>query len=144
MRRALGTAFKLSTSGTETVLHSFGDKSNDGQDPQAPLIIDSAGNLYGATLRGGAHDDGAIFKVATDDTETLLYSFGSGRSDGQNPGAGLVMDSAGNLSGRALKAGPRADVDRAPEGSVTISDLIMPVGQILDTGVDLHMIVDGQ
>jgi uncharacterized repeat protein (TIGR03803 family) len=98
-QHAHGTAFKLSTSGTETVLHSFGDKGNDGQDPQAPLIIDSAGNLYGATLRGGAHDDGAIFKVATDDTETVLYSFGDTRTDGQNPGAGLVMDGAGNLYG---------------------------------------------
>jgi len=93
-----GTVFKLSSSGTETVLHSFGSPG-DGQDPQAPLIMDNAGNLYGATFHGGANGDGAIFKVATDNTETVLYSFGATRSDGQNPVGGLVMDGAGNLYG---------------------------------------------
>lgn len=132
-QHAHGTAFKLSTSGTETVLHSFGDKGNDGQDPQAPLIIDSAGNLYGATLQGGAHDDGAIFKVATDDTETVLYSFGSGRSDGQNPGAGLVMDSAGNLYGTteiggAYGAGTVFELSAAGAETVLHSFLALGLG----------------
>ena len=34
--------------GTETVLHRFG-KANDGQIPQARLVMDKAGNLYGTT-----------------------------------------------------------------------------------------------
>lgn len=94
-----GTVFKLSPNGTETVLHAFGVADNDGLDPQAPLIRDSAGNLYGATLHGGAQNEGAVFKVAADGTETVLYSFGTARADGQNPAAGLVMDGAGNLYG---------------------------------------------
>jgi uncharacterized repeat protein (TIGR03803 family) len=51
-----GTAFELTpTSGgvwTETTLHSFG-KGTDGSAPYVPLVIDSSGNLYGATLWGG-------------------------------------------------------------------------------------------
>jgi uncharacterized repeat protein (TIGR03803 family) len=41
-----GTVFKLSPGGTETVLHSFGGTS-DGSEPDAVLIADSSGNLYG-------------------------------------------------------------------------------------------------
>ena len=43
------------------VLFSF-DKS-DGAGPLAGLIADGAGNLYGATKRGGAHDDGVVFEL---------------------------------------------------------------------------------
>jgi uncharacterized repeat protein (TIGR03803 family) len=51
-----GVAFELSPSGdggwTETVLHNFGS-GDDGIDPQASLIFDSAGNLYGTTTGSG-------------------------------------------------------------------------------------------
>ena len=104
-KNADGTVFKLNPSGTETVLHSFGDTGNDGQAPQAPLIMDSAGNLYGVTFRGGAHKSGAVFKVTTGGTESVLYSFGSTRADGQSPAGGLVMDSAGNLYGTTERGG---------------------------------------
>ena len=58
-----GTVFKLSAAGTETVLYSFGANGTDGVTPQASLIMDSAGNLYGTTVAGGAHGDGTVFKV---------------------------------------------------------------------------------
>ncbi len=59
----LGAAFEVTpTSGggwTESVLHSFGNGS-DGWDPvPTPLLLDSAGNLYGATSFGGTHTSGA-------------------------------------------------------------------------------------
>jgi hypothetical protein len=47
-----GVVFKLSPGGTETVLHTF--KGSDGAFPEAGLIADSSGNLYGTTLVGGA------------------------------------------------------------------------------------------
>jgi uncharacterized repeat protein (TIGR03803 family) len=130
-----GTVFKLSTSHAETVLHAFGDTGNDGQDPQAPLIRDSAGNLYGTTLRGGAQDDGTVFKVAVGGTETVLYSFGSTRADGQNPGAGLVMDSAGNVYGTteiggAYGAGTVFRLSAA--GAETILHAFLALGMGLD------------
>ena len=53
-----GTVFELSPreggGWTETVLHSFGNGA-DGQIPNASLIFDAAGNLYGTTNQGGIH-----------------------------------------------------------------------------------------
>jgi uncharacterized repeat protein (TIGR03803 family) len=43
-----GTVFELTAQGNETILWSFGNGS-DGQDPQAGLIMDASGNLYGTT-----------------------------------------------------------------------------------------------
>jgi uncharacterized repeat protein (TIGR03803 family) len=60
-----GTVFKLTLSGsrwTETLLHSF-TGGNDGADPYAGVVFDQAGNLYGTTLRGGAHGAGVVFEV---------------------------------------------------------------------------------
>jgi uncharacterized repeat protein (TIGR03803 family) len=57
-----GTVFKLDQSGNETVLHRF--NWTDGSRPAEGVILDSAGNLYGATFEGGAFGYGAIFKIA--------------------------------------------------------------------------------
>ena len=45
-----GTVFKLDAAGHETVLYSFTGGS-DGGSPQAPLLRDKNGNLYGTTFR---------------------------------------------------------------------------------------------
>ena len=57
-----GTVFSITTSGAETVLHSFGG-SGGGRNPEAGLI-DVKGTLYGTTLEGGASDDGTVFSLA--------------------------------------------------------------------------------
>jgi uncharacterized repeat protein (TIGR03803 family) len=99
-----GLVFKLATDGTYSVLHSFGG-ANDGEDPESPLIMDEQGTLYGTTDIGGTYDSGTIFKVASDGTETVLYSF-TGLSDGAQPsGAGLTMDVSGNLYGVTFAGG---------------------------------------
>ncbi len=98
-----GTVFKLSSNGTETVLHNFGS-GNDGQTPLGSLIFDSAGNLYGTTSAGGLYGFGMVFELSPDGTETVLYNFGSG-TDGQNPNAGMVFDSSGNLYGTTVNGG---------------------------------------
>lgn len=58
-----GTVFKLDTSGTETVLHSF-TGATDGAHPYDALVRDVAGNLYGTTAGGGAYGHGVVFKLA--------------------------------------------------------------------------------
>jgi uncharacterized repeat protein (TIGR03803 family) len=92
----LGTVFKISTSGTETVLHSFRGGS-DGSNPYAGLI-NVSGTLYGTTLRGGKRSAcrdgsyngcGTVFKITTSGAETVLYSFAGG-SDGRYPTAVLT------------------------------------------------------
>src|SRR5262249_25298843 len=68
-----GTVFKLSPGGSETILHSF-PGGKDGYSPEAGLIIDEAGNLYGTTTLGGLEgNNGTVFKIAPDGTESVLY-----------------------------------------------------------------------
>jgi uncharacterized repeat protein (TIGR03803 family) len=101
----LGTIFKLNTSGTLTVLHSFVGAPNDGTYPLAGLIADSSGNLYGTTEEGGASDRGTVFKLDTFGTLTVLHSFTGGAGDGALPLAGLIADSSGNLYGTTGQGG---------------------------------------
>jgi uncharacterized repeat protein (TIGR03803 family) len=100
----VGAVFRVRATGRETVLHRFTWFPKDGELPEAPLVRDSAGNLYGTTNVGGAFDDGVVFKVAPSGRETTLYSFTGGR-DGGNPDGPLVQDTAGNLYGTASTGG---------------------------------------
>jgi uncharacterized repeat protein (TIGR03803 family) len=104
-----GVAFKVDPSGTETVLHNFGDGSTDGRTPYAGLVRDKAGNLYGTTYEGGGigcvDGCGTVFKLDTTGTETLLHSFAGGTTDGCYPYAGLLLDKAGNLYGTTQACG---------------------------------------
>ena len=93
-----GTVFEVARDGTETVLHAFAGGTGDGSTPVAGLIMDKSGNLYGTTIAGGSGANGTVFKLAPDQTETVLYAF-QGGSDGSNPYAGLIMDRSGNLYG---------------------------------------------
>ena len=101
----LGVVYKLDTAGHETVLHSFTGDPNDGASPQAGVIRDSAGNLYGTTFLGGTNsNNGVVYKLDAAGHETLLYSFVR-FVDGQNPYAGVIRDSAGNLYGTTQHGG---------------------------------------
>jgi uncharacterized repeat protein (TIGR03803 family) len=57
-----GTVFKTTTSGKESVLHSFGG-SGDGKYPYAGLI-DVKGTLYGTSTAGGAKNAGTVFSIS--------------------------------------------------------------------------------
>jgi uncharacterized repeat protein (TIGR03803 family) len=58
-----GVAFKLATSGVETILHGFTGGTTDGAIPQGPLVSDGKGNLYGSAPYGGLDNVGVIFRV---------------------------------------------------------------------------------
>lgn len=105
-----GTIFKLNTSSQESVLYSFALTNGDGSTPDAGLIADSAGNLYGTTYTGGSANVGTVFELnVSTGQEKVLYNFLGGSGDGANPQAGLVMDSAGNLYGTTNNGGPAGD-----------------------------------
>lgn len=91
-----GTVFKVTPTGAETVLYSFG-ADPDGQQPYAPLVQGSDGNFYGVTLLGGS-GQGTVFKITPAGVETVLYAF-HGPGDGQSGYAGLVQGSDGNFYG---------------------------------------------
>jgi uncharacterized repeat protein (TIGR03803 family) len=119
-----GTVFRLAPDGTETVLYAFCSKDAscpDGEYPYSPLILDSSGNLYGATPNGGANGGGTVFKLAPDGTETVLYSFcrKSDCTDGDGPNGGLVRDRRGNLYGTTGTGGTACN----PTGCGTVFKL---------------------
>ena len=104
-----GTVFKVDSEGHETVLYSFCSAANcaDGQNPYAGLIQDTAGNLYGTTVLGGAKSLGTVFKLDNTGHETVLYSFceASGCTDGYSPYAPLIQDKMGSLYGTTVGGG---------------------------------------
>lgn len=97
-----GVVFKVDAAGNESVLHNF--SGPDGANPEAGLVMDAAGNLYGATTGGGASSQGAVFKLDKGGTQTVLYSF-TGSADGGAPIAALVLDDQGNLYGTTDSGG---------------------------------------
>jgi uncharacterized repeat protein (TIGR03803 family) len=122
-----GTVFKLSPNGTETVLYSF-KGGTDGLAPVDALLLDKAGNLYGTTVEGGADGYGTVFKLATDGTETVLYSF-KGAPDAAYPYGNLIADSAGNFYAMTNSGGTGAACGSygcgavfklAPDGTETV------------------------
>jgi len=103
----LGTVYKLSANvWTETVLYYFG-VNVDGQFPQAGLVMDASGNLYGTTHNGAQLGYGIIYELSPSGsgyTEKILYGF-TGGADGGISSAQLVIDSLGNLYGTAWAGG---------------------------------------
>jgi len=102
-----GLIFKLDKTGKKTDLHDF--NGEDGSVPNEDLVRDAAGNLYGTTVFGGTRGTGTcfdpaaggcgvVFKLDTRGNETVLHDF-TGNADGAHPGAGLVLDTSGNLYG---------------------------------------------
>jgi uncharacterized repeat protein (TIGR03803 family) len=111
----LGTVFRVSQGGTETVLHSFSGTQGDGSTPFPGLIRDANGNLYGTTYTGGSptlcynpqgFGCGTVFKVDTKGVLSIVYTFtGPTQGDGAFPYGALTLDSAGNLYGTTLYGG---------------------------------------
>jgi uncharacterized repeat protein (TIGR03803 family) len=102
-----GTVFKLAPDGTEKILYNFCSLANcaDGEIPLAALIFDDKGNLYSTTNLGGTSDQGTVFKLAPDGTETVLYSFAGSPDDGADPWGTLIADKSGNLYGTTVSGG---------------------------------------
>jgi uncharacterized repeat protein (TIGR03803 family) len=99
-----GTVWKLSSTGVETVLHSF--ISVDGGFPLAGVVRDGSGNLYGVTYYGGTFGERVIWKLTEQRVLTVLHSFNCS-TDGCYPIGGVVRDSAsGDLYGTAYYGGP--------------------------------------
>ena len=99
---------KKTAQAKETVLYSFAGAPSDGANPWVTPVFDKKGNLYGATVGGGAYNYGTLFELTPSHgkwTETILHSFDSNGSDGYTPYAGLVLDKQGNLYGTTQLGG---------------------------------------
>jgi uncharacterized repeat protein (TIGR03803 family) len=112
-----GTVYAVSKStGTETLLHSFGGSSGDGTRPEFGRLISVGGALYGTTQTGGPYNGGGncysqgcgvLFSIIPSGTYAIVHSFGSlhnGVYDGEHPYSGLV-DVSGTLYGTTSRGG---------------------------------------
>jgi uncharacterized repeat protein (TIGR03803 family) len=111
-----GTVFRLTppkTKGehwTHTILYAFAGFA-DGADPEAEVVFDKRGNLYGTTNYGGSggpncfgQECGTVFQLTPTPngpwTHTVLHSFNGGTDGGYGyAGPALTLDAAGNLYG---------------------------------------------
>jgi hypothetical protein len=97
-----GTVFEFTpsgNSGTFSLIDGLTGRYQGG--PFGPLVLDSAGNLYGAQVVNGAHNFGSVFKLTRHNGFWLftdLYDFFSA-SDGASPYDGLALDAQGNIYG---------------------------------------------
>ncbi len=150
-----GAIVRLSSTGQETVLKSFGDVANDGYRPQDKLMQGQDGALYGVTAFGGAHGKGTIFRLTLSGNYSILYSFGDTLTDGITPVGSLVQGPDGSLYGatsiggkntcfQVPSAGPSVGncgtiFRLAPNGKLstvydfgaTASDGVQPTGSLL-------------
>lgn len=102
-----GTVFKMTTNGA--LVWAVSLNGADGRTPEAGLVQDGGGVLYGVTSAGGANNisgggDGAIFSITTNGLLTSLYSF-TGGADGSLPLAGLALGPDGALYGATTAGG---------------------------------------
>jgi uncharacterized repeat protein (TIGR03803 family) len=102
-RAVSGEVYKITPSGKFTLMHAFAGGS-DGAYPQASVILDTAGNLYGTTTWGGSFNAGVVYKVTAARKESVIYAF-TGGADGAGPTSDLVRDAKGNLYGTTVAGG---------------------------------------
>ncbi len=102
-----GVIYKITPAGVITTLHNFTGYPADGSFPVGQLVQANDGNFYGVTYKGGAHNQGSVFKISARGTYTLLYSFNYSNPtfDGAFPLAGLALGSTGNLYGTTQQGG---------------------------------------
>jgi len=137
-----GTVFRLTSSEgghwTHTVLYEFPGFAA-GAFPQAEVVFDKKGNLYGMTNSGGSGGPncfgspcGTVFELRPTATgrwmHTVLYSFNGG-TDGGYPNRALTLDAAGNLYGTTVIGGDPSCTGGNGDGCGTVFQLAPPAVQ---------------
>jgi uncharacterized repeat protein (TIGR03803 family) len=106
-----GTIYKLNPEKngkwTENILYSFRCTARNSFGQVAGLVLDAAGNIYGASSEGGSGGWGSAFELVAPVgngryREKFLSNFGK---DGWEPSASLILDNAGNLYGTTVMGG---------------------------------------
>jgi uncharacterized repeat protein (TIGR03803 family) len=134
-----GVVFELAASAnggwTYSVLYSFCPNYSgcqDGAFPEAGLVIDTAGNLYGTAVQGGTRNSGVIFELSPPTvtggtwSESVIHNFCSEYhcADGYYPYGKLLFDSMGRLYGTTSAGGNNTN---CRDGCGTAFQLTPPV-----------------
>ncbi len=93
-----GTIFRVTPAGVRTTIYTFLG-TTDGSTPLRGVVAGRDGYLYGIAVKGGATYGGTIFRVATDGTFTVLYSFLAALGSPYTAQCRLVQASDGNFYG---------------------------------------------
>jgi len=90
---------------TFAILQNF--KNTNGNRPLTAPVQASDGNVYGATLQGGANSLGLIYRLTPQGGLTALYTFCSQANctDGSLPEFGPILGKDGNLYGTTQNGG---------------------------------------
>jgi len=120
-----GVAFKITPTGTETIIHKFGPHGADSQNPDTTLLQASDGNFYGTTPKGGSSNRGTVYQMTPSGTLTVLHNFQdkSVKNDGAVPAGALIQASDGNFYGTTQYGGVSNQgtvFKMTPTGTMTI------------------------
>lgn len=114
-----GTVFTLYANG---MMAAYGLTKQDGVEPEAGLLRDSAGNLYGTATAGTASNDGPVFRLSATGVLSVLHKF-AGSPDGAEPIEGLVRDPSGNFYETTAAGGTGTCTDESASGCGTIYEI---------------------
>ncbi len=105
-----GTLFRITPGGTLTTLVSF-NNSGPASSPEAEMVLDAAGNMWGTTEDAPPEGGGTIFVLTTNGQFNIIFTFPTTDEsdlispDGDMPVAALVLGSDGNMYGTAEEGG---------------------------------------
>jgi uncharacterized repeat protein (TIGR03803 family) len=130
------------------ILHVFTHNGVDGSYPNAPLVFDKSGNLYGTTTVGGSATScsyaglelgcGTVFELSPASSgswnETILHSFNNNGQDGYFPNSGVILNSNGKLYGETSDGGSSGDYGTVFEMSSGHSGWTETLLHTFDTG----------
>jgi uncharacterized repeat protein (TIGR03803 family) len=118
-----GVVYEITPAGLYKALYNFCSQTNcaDGTYPEATLVQDANGNLYGTTLYGGAYGDGTVFEITPSDQYIVLHSFdGADGTDGGYPQSAPTVANDGNLYGTTTNGINNGNIYQiTPEGTYT-------------------------
>ena len=110
-KHGLGVVYELSHVGNRwvlTVLHAFSGRNDGATGSLGPLLVDSAGNVFGVTETAGLHQAGNVFEISPGSNNThtfkVLYQF-KGTPDAAFPYGGVIADGSGDLYGTTYFGG---------------------------------------
>ncbi len=98
---ALGAVYRLALNGDLTTLYLLGRTTNAPYYGMGSLVLGADGWLYGAANRGGDHDMGAVYRVNSNGTSEVVYSFHAywDEVDGKTPQDGPTAGPDGAVYG---------------------------------------------